>query len=59
MLEDVTQIETLADGSKKQSKLGGMLLNGAHVTMLVPGSSPEEAAAAYQAKVASQEPAAE
>lgn len=53
----MTEIETLADGSKRQSKQGGMLLNGSHVAMLVPHSSPEDAAAAHAASLAAQAPA--
>jgi len=58
VLEDVTEIETLPDGGKRQTKQGGMLLNGAHVAMLIPGSSPEDAAAAHAALLAAQAPAA-
>ena len=58
VLEDVTEIETQADGSKKQSKQSGILLNGSHIAMLIPGSSPEDAAAAHAALLAAQGPAA-
>ena len=58
MLEDVTEIETLADGTKRHSKQGGMLLNGSQVAMLIPHSSPEDAAAAHAAALAAQAPAA-
>ena len=57
VLDDVTEIETLADGSKRSSKQGGMLLNGSQVAMLVPRSSPEESEAAYAAMQAAQAPA--
>jgi hypothetical protein len=57
VLDDVTEIETLPDGSQRQSKQGGMLLNGSQVAMLVPHSSPEAAAAAHAASVAAQAPA--
>lgn len=46
MLDDVTEIEVLADGSKRSSHQDSLLLNGNHVALLVPGSSPEDAAAA-------------
>ncbi len=58
MLDDVTEIETLPDGSKRQSKQGGMLLNGSQVAMLMPHSSPDIAAAAHAASLAAQAPAA-
>ena len=58
VLEDVTEIETLADGSKRQNKQVGILLNGSHIAMLVPGSSPEDAAAAHAALLEAQGPAA-
>ena len=58
VLDDVTEIETLADGGKRQTKQGGMLLNGNQVAMLIPHSSPEDAAAAHAASLAAQAPAA-
>ncbi len=58
VLEEVTEIETLPDGSKRQTKQSGILLNGSHIAMLVPGSSPEDAAAAHAALLAAQAPAA-
>ncbi len=57
VLEEVTEIETLPDGSKRQTKQSGILLNGSHIAMLVPGSSPEDAAAAHAAMQAAQAPA--
>ena len=44
VLEDVTEYEIMADGSKRLNKLDQILLNGSNVVILVPGSSPEEAA---------------
>jgi hypothetical protein len=58
VLEEVTEIEKLPDGSKRQTKQSGILLNGSHIAMLVPGSSPEDAAAAHAALLAAQAPAA-
>jgi len=56
VLEDVTQIDTLSDGSKRESKLGSMLLNGNNICLLIPGSSPEDAKLAYEKSLALQAP---
>lgn len=37
VLDDVTEYDTAADGSKTTNKLDSILLNGNHVVMLVPG----------------------
>ncbi len=40
-------MESLPDGTRRtSSKLDSLLLNGNHIAMMVPGSSPEDAAAA-------------
>lgn len=44
VLEDVTEYETTPEG-KRKTQVEQVLLNGNNVVMLVPGSSPEEAAA--------------
>ena len=44
VLEDVTEYETTPEGRRK-TQVEQVLLNGNNVVMLVPGSSPEEAAA--------------
>lgn len=46
VLEDVTEIDAQLDGTQRKSKLDSILLNGNNIAMLVPGSSPEDAAAA-------------
>lgn len=46
VLDDVTEIEVAADGSRKTTQLDSILLNGNNIAVLVPGSSPEEAAKA-------------
>lgn len=46
VLEDVTEYETTPDG-KRKTHVEQVLLNGNNVVLLVPGSSPEEAAASY------------
>jgi hypothetical protein len=57
VLEEVTEIETQPDGSKRHTKQSGILLNGSHIAMLVPGSSPEDAAAEHARLLAAQAPA--
>ena len=49
VLEDVVEYsgERNADGSARTQRLEAMLLNGAGVVSMVPGSSPEEAAARF------------
>ena len=47
VLNDVTEYETGSDGIVRTSKVEAMLLNGSGIVGLVPGSSPEEAAAKY------------
>jgi U6 snRNA-associated Sm-like protein LSm5 len=37
VLEDVTEYDTAADGSRKSTKLDSILLNGSNVACLVPG----------------------
>lgn len=44
VLDDVTEYEVAADGSRTATKLDSILLNGSNVACLVPGSSPEDAA---------------
>ena len=44
VLEDVTEYETTPEG-KRKTQVEQVLLNGNNVVLLVPGSSPEEAAA--------------
>lgn len=44
VLEDVTEIETMADGSKTKTLLDSILLSGNNVALMIPGSSPEDAA---------------
>lgn len=46
VLEDVTEYEMTAEG-KRTTQIDQVLLNGNNVVLLVPGSSPEEAAATY------------
>jgi len=46
VLEDVTEYDT-SGGERKTTKLDHILLNGTNVALLVPGSSPEDAAAMY------------
>ena len=47
VLDDVTEYETGVDGKQRSTqRVDQVLLNGNNVTFLVPGSSPEEAAAA-------------
>ena len=52
VLDDVTEYDYSAEaegaaaGAPRKTRLDSILLSGTHVTMLVPGSSPEEAAAA-------------
>lgn len=41
VLDDVTEIEDAADGTKKLTKLDQILLNGANVALLVPGGKPD------------------
>jgi len=55
VLDDVTEIEVLADGTKRTTKQPSVLLNGNHIALLVPGSSPEEAAAQQAAQLAGPE----
>ena len=55
VLDDVTEIETLADGTQRRSAQDSVLLNGSHVALLVPGSSPDDAAAAHAAMAAGPE----
>lgn len=43
VLEDVTEIEVLADGSQRKTQLESVLLNGVNVALMVPGSGPEDA----------------
>jgi hypothetical protein len=54
VLDDVTEYDYSGEGGAdagvpagqpRKTKLDSILLSGTHVTMLVPGSSPEEAAA--------------
>jgi len=52
VLDDVTEITTRADGSKATAAQESILLNGNHVAIMVPGSSPEHAAAAHAAQAA-------
>lgn len=52
VLDDVTEITTRADGSKATAAQESILLNGNHVALMVPGSSPEDAAAAHAAQAA-------
>ena len=49
VLDDVVEYtgEKNADGSARTQRLDSMLLNGAAVVTMVPGSSPEEAAARF------------
>jgi U6 snRNA-associated Sm-like protein LSm5 len=39
VLEDVTEYETLPDGSIAQTKIGSILLNGNNIALLVPGGT--------------------
>lgn len=41
VLEDVVEYETTADG-KRITKLDEILLNGNHITMLIPGGEGPE-----------------
>ena len=43
VLEDVTEYESTPEG-RRTTKVDQVLLNGNNVVLLVPGSSPEEAA---------------
>jgi hypothetical protein len=52
VLDDVTEIVTLPDGSKRTSHLESILLNGNQIALMAPGSSPEDAAIAHAAQVA-------
>ena len=49
VLEDVVEYtgEREADGRPRTLRLEAMLLNGSAVVSMVPGSSPEEAAARF------------
>ena len=49
VLEDVVEYtgEREADGRARTVRLEAMLLNGSAVVSMVPGSSPEEAAARF------------
>jgi U6 snRNA-associated Sm-like protein LSm5 len=38
LLENVTEYETGVDGKIVENKLDSILLNGSHITMMVPGS---------------------
>ncbi|CAN0299344.1 unnamed protein product [Ectocarpus fasciculatus] len=42
VLDDVTEYEIDADGTKRRIQLDQILLNGNNVAMLVPGGSPED-----------------
>ncbi|EJD55162.1 Sm-like ribonucleo protein [Auricularia subglabra TFB-10046 SS5] len=42
VLEDVTEYETLPDGSRKKTKLRQTLLNGNNICILIPGSTGPE-----------------
>ena len=52
VLDDVTEIVTLPDGSKRSSRLESILLNGNQIALMAPGSSPEDAARAHTAQTA-------
>ena len=49
VLDDVVEYtgEKNLDGSTRTQRIEAMLLNGASVVTMVPGSSPEEAAARF------------
>lgn len=47
VLDDVIEYDVSPDGKRTSSKLDSILLNGNGIAMLVPGSSPEDAAASY------------
>ena len=57
VLDDVTEIATLPDGSKRSSRLESILLNGTQIALMAPGSSPEDAAAAHARAAAGPAPA--
>eukprot|EP01080_Neovahlkampfia_damariscottae_P001818 gene1818-960_t len=38
ILENVTEYEKTIDGKVKENKIESILLNGTHITMMVPGS---------------------
>ncbi len=38
VMDDVTEYETLADGTKKETSFKQILLNGNNIALLVPGS---------------------
>ncbi|CAM9271127.1 unnamed protein product [Phaeothamnion confervicola] len=42
VLDDVTEFEIDADGTKRKVHLDQILLNGNNVAILVPGGAPEE-----------------
>ncbi|CAM9149107.1 unnamed protein product [Chrysoparadoxa australica] len=42
VLEDVTEYELHADGTKTSTAVDQILLNGNNVAMLVPGKSPDD-----------------
>lgn len=44
VLDDVTEYDTAGGAIVKTSKLDSALVNGINVAMLVPGSSPQDAA---------------
>lgn len=44
VLEDVTEIETAADGTRRLTRLDTILLNGNNIALLVPGGKPDDLA---------------
>lgn len=47
VLDDVTENDVMADGSRRVTKVDSVLLNGSNVAILVPGATPEDAAQKY------------
>ena len=52
VLDDVTELTTLPDGTKRAARQDSILLNGNQIALMAPGSSPEDAAAAHAALAA-------